>query len=268
MSKEAMEAVLANSKTKPGLRGYLLALAWKTYDKTPIFTGPFTVRYIATLANVEHRQAQTAIARLKKMGELVITGKQGREYVYGVNVALANYAVSDVDNYAVSDVVDDGGDANYAVSDVDNYAVSDVDNYAASDVLTTQYPAFGSYKETRNKIEQEVTSQPPSRSKIAQNGAEADAEQTLPPYPPPQPSLEVRALWLGILEIMKAEFGEAQQDNWLKKIVPGWSGPGILCLRVSGSFNADTIRSRYRAGIEAAAWKITGKKVIVEVRPI
>ena len=246
MSKEAMEAVLANSKTKPGLRGYLLALAWKTYDKTPIFTGPFTVRYIATLANVEHRQAQTAIARLKKMGELVITGKQGREYVYGVNVALANYAVSDVDNYAASDV----------------------DNYAASDVLTTQYPAFGSYKETRNKIEQEVTSQPPSRSKIAQNGAEADAEQTLPPYPPPQPSLEVRALWLGILEIMKAEFGEAQQDNWLKKIVPGWSGPGILCLRVSGSFNADTIRSRYRAGIEAAAWKITGKKVIVEVRRI
>jgi len=80
--------------------------------------------------------------------------------------------------------------------------------------------------------------------------------------------LEVRALWLGILEIMKAEFGEAQQDNWLKKIVPGWSGPGILCLRVSGSFNADTIRSRYRAGIEAAAWKITGKNVIVEVKPI
>ena len=274
MSKEAMEAVLANSTSKGGPRGVLLALAWKTFDRRPPFKGPFTVRYIAALANVQDRQARADIATLRKLGELVVTGKSGREYVYGVNVACANYAASDIDNYAASDIdnyaasdiVTAHDHTNYAASDIDNYAASDIDNYAASDIVTMQHPAYGSYKETRNKI---VTRGNVAPAILDNNlTGQADAEQTPPPSPPPQPARDVQALWVGIQRIMTEDFSEAQQESWLRRVVPGWSGPGILCLRVTSSFQADLLKTRYKLAIEAAAWKITGKKTIVEVKRI
>jgi hypothetical protein len=263
MSQEAMEAVLANSKATLPLRGILLALAWKTYDNTPPFKGPFTVRYIAMLANVKHRQAQTHIATLRKLGELVITGKQGREYVYGVNVPLANYAVSDVDNYAVSDVVDDEHDANYAVSDVDNYAVSDVDNYAVSDVVTTQYPAFGSYKETRNKNNNGVTSHPASANRVDAL-AEQTAEQT-PTPPPPSPASDV---WRRMRDDLRSEMTPQQFDTWLTGVRASWLADGTLQLLTRSRYTAEMLATRYSERVVLAAEAAAGRALDIEIRSV
>ena len=237
MSKEAMEAVLANSKSKGGPRGVLLALAWKTYDRAPPFKGAFTVRYIATLANVQHRQAQADVAALKKLGELVIIGKQGREHVYGVNVALANYVPSDVDNYAVSDADTLQRSANYVPSDVDNYVPSDVDNYVPSDVLTTSHPAYRSYKETRNKNQQEGTPATPGLYHLNGRMAETEEEQTTTPLPPsPMGVMEAKVVWRLILDDLTDQKSKHELDSWharVKKVA--WRDDGALILRGESS---------------------------------
>ena len=274
MSKEAMEAVLANSKANLPLRGILLALAWKTYDRAPPFTGPFTVRYIAMLANVKHRQAQTHIANLRKLGELVVMGKLGREYVYGVNITLANYAGNDVDNYAGNDVDNyanyAGNDvdnyANYAGNDVDNYAGNDVDNYAnyaGNDVVTTQYPAFGSYKETRNKIiTRGVTSEPRSISFDENLARDAEAEQTSPPPPPPLPS--AADAWRRMREVLRQQIGGAQYQTWFLGTTAEWVGDEFH-IAVRTSHAVDLLSARYSERIQDAARTVIGSYVDIAI---
>jgi len=284
MSEAARRAVRLHSKATGGDLACLLELAGFCDERHDAFVCWPSQRTLANFLHVNERTVRDYIAHLKAMGEVTAIPRGRRNY-YTLRLPEASgeeYRELLAPNRVNRPSIDDTGspDPEYigspdpTLGDTGSpdpeYTGSPDPEYIGS--ITHQYrvnrPSHmkGSEREYEREYEREVFPSPILESTARQPNAEE--EQTPPPSPPPQPGMEVRALWVGIQRLMADEFSEAQQDSWLKRIVPGWSSPGILCLRVPGTFKADMIRSRYSAGIQAAAWKITGKNVIVEVKPI